>query len=613
MNYQLEMLRRANIDFTNLEALCADIPPSAYSTPELVSLNDFYGNAEQLKRFLNVSSCYQLKAIIQHGNQYGGAYWDEEIAATLPISLAWGEHISSIWKKHTNKKIFKIGSPFFYTQGLLNSEEVEKSRTRVGRNLLVFPAHSMHNSTVTFDMSSWIDNIKNVGKEFDRVRICIYWKDYQLGKHKPYLDAGYECVSAGHIFDCNFLPRLKSLLEISDASLSNRIGSFVGYSIFLNRPHLYIDQKTVISDHNGIGQVQEEEKAWRNDPGVQEIFQRFSNHSFAITRAQVAALEPYFGFSEIKSKAELTEIFMLAEEMYRESSPSPNYLKKIKNRKLSTMNVKNQIKNIIRPIWKCLPQRTRQWLKGEQKGTDVVCVNTKFGDLYFYNINEMTQYRADTFFVKEPETLAWIESFTENSILWDIGANVGLYSCYAALAQKMNVIAFEPSPFNIELLARNILLNNMSHNISICTTPLSDVEQQGEFNMSCCYNGASGATFGEKYGQDGEIMNNVSSVSLFGLSADSFIRSYHLEYPDYVKIDVDGIEHLILKGMENILSNTKLKSILVECCDLFDEQKKDVDKILSSHGFEIKTVGTNPLYNEGVDSYTHNYIYRRKV
>ena len=608
MDYWFEIMRRANMEVTDLQGLCADIPSSIYCSPEIVPFNDFYGNAEQLKKFLNIASCYQLKVAIQHGNQYGDAYWDEEIKETLPISLAWGEHIYSIWKKCTSKKIFKIGAPFFYTHGLLDDIEVGKARDRLGKNLLVFPAHSMHNSTISFETEAWIGKIQSISKKFDTVRICIYWKDYVLGRHKPYLDAGYECVTAGHIFDCNFLPRLRSLLEISDASLSNRIGSFIGYSIFLGRPHVYIDQKIDIKDHNNIGRVQEEENAWRRDPGVQKIFQSFSSSDFFITDEQIASLDPYFGFSEIKSKSELIGILLLAEELYAGKENPSFCFKKLKNQKAFNVNMKKTVKNVIRPLWNRLPQAARHWLRGEVD-TNVICINTKFGEIFFHNVNPMAKYRADTFFTKEPETLRWIESFEKNAVLWDIGANIGLYSLYAVLASGSSVVAFEPHPFNIELLTKNILLNKMEHSVNICTCPLSDANQQGDFNMSGCYNGASGATFGEKYGQDGEIMDNFSSVSLFSLSADTFMSLYGLEYPDYVKIDVDGIEHLILKGMQEILANKKLKSVLVECCDLFAEQKLNISQILSQYGFKLKEIGTSPLYKEGVDSYTHNYIY----
>src|SRR4051812_37306235 len=82
--------------------------------------------------------------------------------------------------------------------------------------------------------------------------------------------------------------------------------------------------------------------------------------------------------------------------------------------------------------------------------------------LVFAVPNAPSKFRADTFSTKEPETLEWIDGIPEGSVLWDIGANVGLYTCYAAKARGCRVFAFEPSVFNLELLARNIFFNQLT-------------------------------------------------------------------------------------------------------------------------------------------------------
>ena len=316
--YLAEIVQRSNVDLQNLPTLCKDIPNNIFqaATSEIFYSNDYYGNAEQIKRFLNLPSDYSLKASIQHGNQYGHHYWAHEISPELPVSLAWGDHIYETWREKTEKKLFKIGAPFFYTRGLLSAEETAAEKKRLGTNVLIFPAHSMASATLAFDMEWWLQRIAALARRFASIRICIYWKDYLLGLHKPYLEAGYECVTAGHIYDPNFLPRLYSLIEISDATASNRIGSFIGYSLFLQRPHMYFDQPVSIEQHftNQHGGVIQEEKDWRSDPGVQKIHEVFSRPGWRITDEHWQCLEPYFGFREIKSKASLRGILMLAEQ-----------------------------------------------------------------------------------------------------------------------------------------------------------------------------------------------------------------------------------------------------------------------------------------------------------
>ena len=77
--------------------------------------------------------------------------------------------------------------------------------------------------------------------------------------------------------------------------------------------------------------------------------------------------------------------------------------------------------------------------------------------LIFSVPNNWALSRATTFSSKEPDTLNWIDSFDPDVVFWDVGANIGLYSIYTALKKKNStVISFEPSVFNLELLARNI-------------------------------------------------------------------------------------------------------------------------------------------------------------
>ena len=96
--------------------------------------------------------------------------------------------------------------------------------------------------------------------------------------------------------------------------------------------------------------------------------------------------------------------------------------------------------------------------------------------LTFFIPNKLTEWRVDTFFSKEPETLEWIDSFKKNQeiIFWDIGANIGLYSLYTCLKHSnSNIIAFEPSTSNLRVLSRNISMNNFENKIKIVPMPLN--------------------------------------------------------------------------------------------------------------------------------------------
>jgi len=94
--------------------------------------------------------------------------------------------------------------------------------------------------------------------------------------------------------------------------------------------------------------------------------------------------------------------------------------------------------------------------------------------LFFYTPNWVCRFRAESFSTKEPETLEWIDKYGGNGSLFDIGANVGLYSIYYAATKKSNVYAFEPSVFNLALLTKNIFSNDLQGYIKIISNPLTE-------------------------------------------------------------------------------------------------------------------------------------------
>ena len=92
-------------------------------------------------------------------------------------------------------------------------------------------------------------------------------------------------------------------------------------------------------------------------------------------------------------------------------------------------------------------------------------------------------WRSQTLFIKEPEMIEWIDKMDENETLWDIGANVGLYSIYAGL-KGMKVFAFEPSALNTFLISKNIEINNLKDNVFLFPVAISDKNEFGYLNMT---------------------------------------------------------------------------------------------------------------------------------
>lgn len=216
----------------------------------------------------------------------------------------------------------------------------------------------------------------------------------------------------------------------------------------------------------------------------------------------------------------------------------------------------------------------------------VTLVNHNGCQLLFTTPNPLTRWRAETFSQKEPETLEWIDNIEDGSVLWDIGANVGLYSIYAAKYRGLRVYGFEPSVFNLELLGRNCAINNVVDRVTIIPLALSD--QTGVNTMRHSSTGWGGAlsSFGVSFGADGNEFNSKIEYATFGVSADEFIAKHDLPNPDYIKIDVDGIEHLVLAGAKKTILSAK--SILIEINLDFSEQALTASTLLKEAGFKLQ-------------------------
>jgi FkbM family methyltransferase len=236
----------------------------------------------------------------------------------------------------------------------------------------------------------------------------------------------------------------------------------------------------------------------------------------------------------------------------------------------------------------------------------------------FFIPNQLTEWRVNTFFTKEPETIAWIDKFKNDKKFnfWDIGSNIGLYSIYAAVTHSnCQVTSFEPSSNNLRVLTRNISINNLENNIKVFTNPLTDKSKKflmmkhNEFNEGGALN-----SFGENFNFEGKEQIYPMKYQLLGLSIKDILDSKILEIPDYIKIDVDGIEHLILSGAEYYLKDTNIKSISVEVNENFKNQFDNILNIMNKNDFVFsQKKQNNELENsEGPFSKSFNYIFEKK-
>lgn len=189
------------------------------------------------------------------------------------------------------------------------------------------------------------------------------------------------------------------------------------------------------------------------------------------------------------------------------------------------------------------------------------------GLLHFSVTSDLEKYRVESILTKEPETIAWIDGWEvedRNSVFYDIGANIGIYSIYASFKHRnLDVFSFEPVLNNYVALQQNIWLNQylkvnpvhlaISNNASYVNLYLSDTRV-----------GNSGAQIDQAINERGESFEALRVEKILSITLDRLISDFNFPVPTYVKIDVDGHETDILNGMTQTLEAPNLKSLLVE-------------------------------------------------
>jgi FkbM family methyltransferase len=129
----------------------------------------------------------------------------------------------------------------------------------------------------------------------------------------------------------------------------------------------------------------------------------------------------------------------------------------------------------------------------------------------------------------------------------------------------------------------------LSNRITIVSNPLSKSTGISKFINGSADEGGALSAFGVEYGYDGNPIRSEINYNVLGFSLDDMFEKCMLkEKPSLIKIDVDGIEHLILKGATKTLKSKELKSLFIEVNDELKEQAHQVKDILESAGFSLK-------------------------
>lgn len=176
-----------------------------------------------------------------------------------------------------------------------------------------------------------------------------------------------------------------------------------------------------------------------------------------------------------------------------------------------------------------------------------------------------------------------LEELDHDDVFWDVGANIGTFSCLAGdVLTAGTVVAFEPYPPNVERLRRNLEANDVDAIVKTCA--LSDAPADG--TLLVLDTDDPGTLQGSIESTYASADDAVATVDVAITSGDRLVADEEVPVPNVVKIDVEGAAPGVLDGMVDTIRDPACRLVVVEPHDNRDE----IEQRLLDAGFRVDAV-----------------------
>ena len=254
--YYFYYYRNMKVNFFQYKKLSEDFPIFSINPHSGIIGNKCFGNIYAVRRALGGE--FEKNCMIEHGMYFGKYVIENECHIPgLKTIYTFGPYRKKALEDngidHVN--IVEVGPYILSVKNFCSQEFLAKTKRDYGKILLVFPYHSATEIVTDYKYEDFINEIKKIKKQFniDSVFISMFWLDIKRNNHLIYEKEGFKIVCSGTRNEPHFLRRLKDLLELSDLTMSNDIGTHIGYSICLGTPHYFYRQKIEIKEYLGEG------------------------------------------------------------------------------------------------------------------------------------------------------------------------------------------------------------------------------------------------------------------------------------------------------------------------------------------------------------------------
>ncbi|QDP94977.1 FkbM family methyltransferase [Microlunatus elymi] len=173
-------------------------------------------------------------------------------------------------------------------------------------------------------------------------------------------------------------------------------------------------------------------------------------------------------------------------------------------------------------------------------------------------------------------------------LVWDIGANVGLYGALAT-SRGFGGVAIEANPQLRSILGRNLTVNAAGPKWSSYPVAVADRDGRMIFRQSSTSDASGSLRKGWR--------SVAAEIEVPTTTLDTIAR--YSDQPGLVKIDVEGCEHLVLRGAQSVLRRGAL--ILVEVN--LGAGGEEVLEILNEHGYTATQLDGGSSHQSADHSY----------
>lgn len=275
--------------------------------------NSFYGIEPALIEYSGYKG--KVCAAIEHGVYFGRTIESEVTCNPYPGIITFGPQRRRHLRSRFDRLILEVGPFIHYCRSYLGDGELQYLKSSLGKTLLFFPKHSIEGVEIRADINETCRQIDSIKEQnaIKSVLVCLYFNDIPTPLPKLFEERGFTVVCCGHRSDPSFLPRQKSLIELSDITASNSVGTHIGYCHLLGKPHLLISQS--ISEKDYREDVSKDDETQRSRTcemkEVEAAFSRWENGD-----EQKRVVKKYWGTGKLKTPEQLLAAFIALEEIY---------------------------------------------------------------------------------------------------------------------------------------------------------------------------------------------------------------------------------------------------------------------------------------------------------